>query len=186
MDYEQNFQSFLDCWHKLPRSSHDILPSRKDCSPVNMGTLMSNIAIFRYDGEYQLNLIFSGSEMERLSGAKRRVRNYYDLLTDAESRAVLHEYHTILMNTPCGAYSSDVVTTKSGSTYVFETMQFPLSDSEGNTRYLLAYGHGRRPVDVSGSRKINDYTINNIKDMHYMDLGAGAPKTCIINYERKD
>ncbi len=120
--------------------------------------------------------------MERLSGMADTGANYYDLIA-GDLKPLMHQYHQTIFGTPCGAYVGDVITTRSGATYLFETMQFPLCDENGNVRYLLAYGYGRNPTDELGDRDVSDRTGGHIRELHYMDLGAGAPASCIINFE---
>ncbi|WP_262696118.1 hypothetical protein [Kordiimonas aquimaris] len=146
---------------------------------------MANIALFRYEGPCQLDVLFSGSEIERLSGLNKNVRNYYDMVADEKTRKALNAYHTIIINQPCGAYVADMVSTPSNISYVFETMQFPLSDDTGKVCFLLVYGYGRRPAHTDVERDEADRKLGHIRDMHFVDLGAGAPSDCIVDYQYK-
>lgn len=149
-----------------------------------MGELLTQSAIFKYEGKHQLRLHFVGTEMERLSGITGSGSNYYDLIA-ADFKPLMHAYHKTVFGYPCGAYIGDVITTRSGVTYLFETMQFPVSDNDGNANYLLAYGYGRTPAGNLDGRDVSDRRGQHIRDLHYMDLGAGAPSNCIINFEAR-
>jgi len=178
----ENFESFLDVWNKLPRSAHAFLPSKDECNPGNLGSLLSQTALFRYDAKYQLTILFVGSEMERLSGLGSTGENYYSLISD-DLKLSMNFHHKTIFNTPCGAYVGDVITPRNGNSYLFETMQFPVCDSNGEVKFLLAYGYGRRDTGNLGERDVSDRTGQHIRDLHYMDLGAGAPDNCIIDFE---
>lgn len=182
MDKTENFENFLNVWDKLPRNHHNFLPSKDDCSPSNFGSMIAQTALLRYDARYELRVLFMGTEMERLSGMGTTGENYYSLISD-DLKPLMNFHHKTVFHTPCGAYVGDVITTKSGNSYLFETMQFPVCDNNGQVRFLLAYGHGRRPTGDLGLREVSDRTGQHIRDLHYMDLGAGAPSTCIINFE---
>lgn len=182
MEKTENFEEFLTTWEALPRTNHKFLPSKNDCNPVTLGPLLPQTALFQYEGKFRLTIQFIGTEMERLSGMAETGANYYDLITD-ELKPLMHQYHKAIFGVPCGAYVGDVITTRSGSTYLFETMQFPITDENGEVRYLLAYGYGRNPADEPDNRDVSDRTGKHIRDLHYMDLGAGAPSNCIINFE---
>ena len=122
--------------------------------------------------------------MERLSGLGTTGENYYSLISD-DLKPLMNFHHQTIFNTPCGAYVGDVITTRSGNTYLFETMQFPICDSTGKVNYLLAYGYGRSPAGDLGRRDVSDRTGQHIRELHYMDLGAGAPSSCIIDFEMR-
>lgn len=184
MNSTKNFEQFLDVWNKLPRNSHPFLPSKDDCNPTNFGALLPQTALLRYDGKYELTILFVGTEMERLSGLTVSGENYYSLISD-DLKPLMNFHHKTVFTTPCGAYVGDVITPLSGSSYLFETLQFPICDRDGKVRYLLAYGHSRSPAESLNERDINDRTGQHIRDLHYMDLGAGAPSSSIINFEKR-
>ena len=178
----ENFDDFLNTWKDLPRSHHPFLPSIKDCNPSSLGALLPQCAIFHYTAKHQLMLQFVGTEMERLSDLSATGTNYYDMIAD-DFKPLMNHYHRTVFGVPCGAYIGDVITTTSGATYLFETMQFPVADNEGTPCYLLAYGYGRRPTGDLGGREAEDRSGQHLRDLHYMDMGAGAPSSCIINFE---
>lgn len=184
MHKTENFEDFLNIWEDLPRDKHAFLPSIRDCNPAKLGALIPQCAIFEYVGKYHLNIQFIGTEMERLSGLSGTGKNYYDLISE-DFRPLMNFYHKTVFGTPCGAYIGDVITTRSGATYLFETMQFPISDTGGNVSHLLAYGYGRRPTGELGGREVSDRRGQHLRDLHFMDLGAGAPDSCIINFEMR-
>lgn len=178
----ENFEDFLDIWSKLPRSSHAFLPCKDECNPSNFGALLSQTALLRYDAEYQMTILFAGTEMEQLSGMANASDNYYSLVSE-DLKPLLNFHHKIIFNTPCGAYVGDVITTPSGNSYLFETMQFPVCESSGEVKYLLVYGAGRGPAGDLGGRNVSDRTGQHIRDLRYMDLGAGSPGRCIVDFE---
>jgi len=180
----KNFEQFLNAWDKLPRNSHPFLPAKDDCNPINLGGLLPQTALLRYDGRYELTILFVGTEMERLSGLTVSGENYYSLISD-DLKPLMNFHHKTIFMTPCGAYVGDVITPRSGGSYLFETLQFPICDSDGKVCYLLAYGHSRSHAEDQGARQISDRTGQHIRDLHYMDLGAGAPSSSIINFEKR-
>ncbi len=182
MNKTENFDEFLTVWDSLPRTEHAFLPSKQSCNPALLGALLPQCAIFRYGDKYKLDIIFVGTEMEHLSGLTAVGVNYYDMVAD-EFKPALHNYHQTIFETPCGAYIGDVITTSMGANYLFETMQFPICDEAGTVNHLLAYGFGRRPTGDLATRDISDRSSQHIRELHYMDLGAGAPSNCIINFE---
>lgn len=182
MNQSETFEEFLAAWEKLPRKNHAFLPSRHDCNPATLGGLLTYAAVLKYQGPGVLTIQFVGTEMERLSGLTATGVNYYDLISD-DLKPLMHIYHKTIFGTPCGAYIGDMITTRSGNTYLFETMQFPVCDGDGQVNHLLAYGYGRKPAGDLGGRDVSDRKGQHIRDLHYMDLGAGAPSTCIINFE---
>lgn len=179
-----NFEAFLACWSSLPRDHHPFLPSKSACTPATLGALLPQCALFEYQGKHNLQILFVGSEMERLSGLtlQHSQKNYYDFLPE-HFKPMMDVYHSIVFGKACGAYVGDVITTPSGASYLFETMQFPVCDDDGRVRFLLAYGYGRKPTGETGAREMSDRAANHIRDLHYMDLGGGAPTSCIIDYE---
>lgn len=182
MDPTGNFGEYLDCWRALPRRHHSLLPCVKDCTPNTLGSLLPYIALARYDGKYQMITTFVGTEIERLAGTVTDGMNYYDSMTPDLKKST-HIFHKILLGTPCGAYVSDIVTTNTGAQYRFETMQFPLCDKQGEIKYIMAFGYGRSPVKGRLSRQPNDHKTGNLSDLHFLDVGAGAPDDCIINFK---
>ncbi len=122
--------------------------------------------------------------MERLSGLGTTGKNYYSLISD-DLKPLMNFHHKTIFTTPCGAYVGDLITTRSGNSYIFETMQFPVCDSNGDVRFLLAYGYARSAAGDLGGRDVSDRTGQHIRDLHYLNLGAGAPSSCIIEFEMR-
>lgn len=177
-----SFGEFVDCWQALPREHHALVPSITACSPVSLGRLMPFIALGAYRGKYELRTTYVGSEIERLAGTVTDDMNYYDSMSD-DLKAATHVFHQYLLDTPCGAYIADIITAKSGLKYRFETMQFPLCDDTGAVNYLMVFGQGRSSIKDRMSREELDHSVSNIQDMHYLDIGAGAPAGHIIDFK---
>lgn len=176
------FGAFIDCWQALPRDRHPLVPCISACTPATLGPLMAYVALAVYNGKYDMRTTFVGSEIERLAGTVTDGMNYYDSMSD-DLKAATHMFHKYLLETPCGAYVGDVVTAKSGLIYRFETMQFPLCDQQGQVRHIIAFGQGRSPIRDRLTRTEQDHRVSNLQDMHYLDIGAGAPAARIIDFE---
>lgn len=191
MSTSENFGAFLGWWHAQPKHSHPFLVDKGRCKPATLGPLTPNIAMFRYNGPYDLVSLYVGSEMERLSGSKTGRGNYYDRI-DPASKEALHHFHMAVFGVPCGAYVADLVTLDSGAKYLFEFMMFPLANDDGKATHAVAYGHGRIAADTTTDqrttllRKRDDHSVGNIKNQHFFDLGGGAPENCIIDFQAYD
>ncbi len=182
MEYlPQSFTPFLEKWNGLDRHAHPILPCRADLSPLRFGEFLPNICVTERLGPMNLPIRYAGSAFERAAGYPLNGKNYYNLLPKAfrKSVAVFHDY---IVSTPCGAFVRDIISTDSGSRYLHETIHLPLVDNAGDVRYVMAYGLGRKAIDDKGTRPIEDQSDSHIKDLFYLDLGAGAPTTCIENF----
>ena len=184
MTFEINpsFDSFQERWHSLPRRAHPLLPCRKDVTPAHFGEMIQNIGIAEYRDHLNMTVQFYGSGLERISGLKVTGMNYYDLLP-REFIKPMSVFHAYILGTPCGAFVGDVVATPSGNRYLYESLQYPLADEKGEVRYLMVYGHARKPLEHQDERALNSIGRASIKDMHYLDLGAGAPSARIENFE---
>jgi hypothetical protein len=176
------FTPFLDQWNDLPRDSHAVLPQRTDISPVTFGPFLPLMCIAEFMAQRHMQIVYAGSEFERLAGFSPDVENYYDLLADdfADAAAV---FHRIIRDAPCGAFIGDVITTTSGARYLHETLHLPLADEAGMPRYLLIYGVGRKPAGENGTRTWENHRASQIKELHYLDLGAGAPTQRVENFK---
>ncbi|WP_262691125.1 PAS domain-containing protein [Kordiimonas aestuarii] len=177
-----DFDSFLERWHMLPRSAHKLVPCKRDITPMQFGEMLQNIGIAEAVGHQDMRVLFYGSGIERVSGLKVTGKNYYDLLPP-EFVKPLSVFHAYVLGTPCGAYVGDVVTTPGGSKYLYETLQYPLADEQGVVKYLMVYGLGRKPFGEEGDRDNANIGRDSIKEMRYLDLGAGAPAARIENFE---
>ena len=177
----QSFTPFLGKWGSLERTVHSLLPCRADLSPLRFGEFLPNICVTERLGPMDLPIRYAGSAFERAAGYPLNGVNYYDLLPEhfKKSAAVFHDY---IVSTPCGAFVRDIISTDSGSRYLHETIHLPLVDNSGRVRYVMAYGLGRKAVDDKGMRPIEDQSDSHIKDLWYLDLGAGAPSVCIENF----
>ena len=47
----------------------------------------------------------------------------------------------------------------------------------------MAYGYGRKPFANTGRRSDESHQPSSIKDMQYIDIGAGAPASYVENFE---
>jgi hypothetical protein len=178
----QSFDRFQERWNALPRRTHELLPCRRDITPAHFGELIQNVGIAEAVGHLNMHVLYYGSGLERISGLKVTGRNYYDLLP-SEFVKPMSVFHAYVLGTPCGAFVGDVVTTPSGSHYLYESLQYPLADDNGQARFLLVYGHARTRLDIEDERALASIGRANIKDMHYLDLGAGAPTARIEDFE---
>ncbi|MCJ9427508.1 PAS domain-containing protein [Kordiimonas marina] len=175
------FTPFLACWQALPRSRHPFLPARSDCTPARLGPFLPNIGIGLHQGPGKMEVLYYGSVLEQVSGLKVTGMNYYDLLPEV-FRSPLMKFHHLLFSTPCGAYIADFVKTEAGNQYLYESLQFPLTDDKGTPTYLLLYGLGRKPFTDKTDRNIEGIGRRAIKEMHYLDIGAGAPSARIEDF----
>lgn len=175
------FAAFLKVWQTLPRRTHPLVPARADYTPKALGTLLPNTGIGRFTGRDHLDILYYGSEIERLSGIAITGKNYYAVLRP-DYREQMIKFHALLRDTPCGAYMVDTITTASGTHYLYESLQLPLADEAGEISYLIGFGIGRKPAGDYSERPLGDHRRSNVKEMHYLDLGAGAPTARIENY----
>ncbi|NVJ98584.1 MAG: PAS domain-containing protein [Alphaproteobacteria bacterium] len=178
---DPDFEPFMALWRNLPRTHHPVLPRRKDINPVLFGAYLPLIGIAEMVAPFHMQVIYAGSGYERSASFEVNGKNYYDLLPPdfAKPMAIFHEH---ILGTPCGAYIGDVITTSKGNQYLHESLQLPLCSDQGDVRYLMAFGVGRKQLDDASSRTAGDHNAGNIKEMHYVDLGAGTPKARIENF----
>lgn len=146
--------------------------------------MIQNIGLAESIEHLNMKVLFYGSGLERISGIKVTGMNYYDLLPP-EFVKPLSIFHAYVLGTPCGAFVGDVITTPSGNRYLYESLQYPLADEDGTVKYLLVYGQARKPYgeEEDGERHLASIGRASIKDMHYLDLGAGAPSAHIREFE---
>lgn len=175
------FTAFLNVWDALPRVKHPLLPSAHDIVPHAFGELLACMALTEMLAPQNLKIFFIGSRFEMNASLEAAGKNYYDLLPD-EFHKPMAAFHKALMGTPCGAYVCDAITTSQGNSYTHETVQMPYTDSAGDVRFLLAYGHGRKPYADTGERVSRSHTPSNIKELRYIDLGAGTPTAYVENF----
>jgi len=128
-----------------------------------------------------MEVLYYGSMLEQISGLKVTGMNYYDLQPEA-FRSPLMKFHDLIFSTPCGAYIADFVKTEAGNQYLYESVQFPLTNDEGDPCYLLLYGVGRKPFADRTDRSLEGIGRRAIKEMHYLDIGAGAPTARIEDF----
>jgi len=185
MDKIEGFEEFLDAWEQLPRAQNAILPSKKDITPANFGHLMPNIGIARFNGLGDLTFSYYGSQIESLSSMMLTNKNYYDLLSKQFTKAMA-AFHHQLFNTPCGAYVEDVISTASGSRYIFKNLQFPILGEQGTPQYMIVYANARKPADDKSLRDEAQLQASSIKTLKYIDLGAGAPSNYVKDYQYYD
>ena len=176
------FDPFLKAWHALPRRTHPVAPARRDINPITFGELLHHTGLAEMRAHKDLKVLFYGSGIERVSGLTVTGKNYYDLLPP-EFVGPMSIFHDYILGTPCGAYVGDVVTVTGGSRYLYESLQFPVADDDGKVRYLLVFGQGRKPYNDDSGRDHASFGRANIKDMYYIDLGAGAPTSRIKDFE---
>jgi len=177
----ETFLPFTQRWLELPREAHALLPRRSDLSPKRFGRFLTQICVTEMIAPMNLPIRYAGSTFERAAGYPLTGVNYYDLLPEHFKKSVA-TFHAYIMDTPCGAFVRDIVSTDSGSRYLHETLHLPLVDDAGMVRYVMAYGLGRKAFDDKGMRPLDDQTDAHIKDLRYLDLGAGAPATTIENF----
>lgn len=177
----ETFHPFIREWCALPRKAHTMMPCRDDLSPVRFGAFLPYLCVTEMIEPMQLPIRYAGSVFERAAGYPLTGRNYYDLLPEGFKRSVA-VFHDHIIRTPCGAFVRDIISTDSGSRYLHETIHLPLSDAKGQVRYVMAYGLGRKALDDKGKRPLDDQSDSHIKDLQYLDLGAGAPTACIENF----
>jgi hypothetical protein len=181
MEYCEGFESFLDVWEKLPRSSGNALPSRSVVTPSTFGSLMPHIGLAELIGPNDLTFSYYGSKIETLSSMLLTGKNYYDLLAK-EFIPAMAIYHKQLFGTPCGAYIEDMISTVGGNQYIFRNLQYPLLDENGEARHMIVYANARKPADDKSLRTQRALKASSIKTLRYIDLGQGKPKNYIEDF----
>ncbi|SDE48376.1 MULTISPECIES: PAS domain-containing protein [Kordiimonas] len=175
------FSPFLTAWENLPRKHHPLLPHKKDISPVRFGEFLHLVCISEFIGQRQMEIRFAGTEFERLAGFGTELKNYYDMLPEKFVKPT-ETFHRLIRTTPCGAFVGDVITATSGARYLHETLHLPLVDDAGDARYLMVYGVGRKPYGDQTPRSAGNHNESNIKELHYLDLGEGAPTAHVSDF----
>lgn len=175
------FSPFMSAWDNLPRQVNPVVPHKKDISPALFGEFLHLVCVTEMVARRHLKILFVGSEFERLAGFGADLENYYDMLP-AKFMAQTEIFHDIVLGTPCGAFIGDVITTTSGVCYLHETVHLPLADADGEVRYLMVYGVGRKPTSDYSPRSTGNHNESNIKELRYLDLGAGAPADRIRDF----
>ncbi|WP_286828196.1 MULTISPECIES: PAS domain-containing protein [Kordiimonas] len=172
---------FFTVWKALPRTAHSLLPCKNEITPAALGDLLHSTGIAKMVAPFNLQVTYAGSGYEKSASTHVTGSNYYDLLPPAFHKPMAL-FHNNLLGTPCGAFVADVITTTSGSQYLHETIQLPMADPQGDPIYLVAYAHGRKPYGDTGERKPGNHNASSVRDMFYLDLGAGAPGDYIKNF----
>lgn len=176
-----SFTPFVRRWLALPRERHPLLPCRSDLSPTTFGEFLPQLCVTESIAPMKLPIVYAGTAFERAAGYPLTGINYYALLPEGFRKSVA-QFHAFILKTPCAAFVRDVITTDRGSRYLHETLHLPMADDEGNVRYVIAYGMGRRPLEDRSERPVEDQRDSHIKDLRYLNLGAGAPAGYIKNF----
>ena len=180
---EPEFEKFEHCWRGLPKSNHPLLPSRREVNPATFGELLHQTCLGEWVTPGEMRLFYAGSGFERNAGFQVTGQNYYSLLP-AFFVPVVKNFHAQLFGTPCGAYVGDLVTTTTGGRHMHYTMHLPLTDDGGVPRYLLIVGLDRKPAGDLGQRAPASVGESSIKDLAYLDLGAGVPAGYVKGFVR--
>ncbi|WP_262691126.1 PAS domain-containing protein [Kordiimonas aestuarii] len=180
-DLNPEFDEFLTLWRNLPRRAHLCLPCKSDITPAVFGNLLHYVALAERRGAQSLYVVYAGDGYERNAGFPVMGRDYYDILPENFIKPMT-QFHNNLLGTPCGAYIADVIGTTEGSQYIHYNVQFPATDEKGEVRYLIGYGLDRKPYTDKGTRTYTSHAPSNIKDMVYLDLGAGAPSAYVKDF----
>jgi hypothetical protein len=177
----RDFSHFQQCWRALPRQVHPLLPRKRDITPALFGELLHQMCIGERENSNQLQLLFAGTGFERNAGFAAMGANYYEAVPKPFVSAI-RRFHDNLFTTPCAAYVSDHVTSTTGTHYLHHTLHLPATDDTGEPRYLIVFGLDRKPASDIGSRSQGSVGESSIKELAYLDLGAGAPSGYISDF----
>lgn len=183
LNMEHGFQAFQKLWRNLPRRAHPLLPCKNDITPALFGELLPHMCLGDWRGPEEMFLLYAGSGFERNAGFDATGRNYYEQVP-AEFRETIKRFHSTLFTMPCGAYIGDVVSSTMGGQYMHYTLHLPVADEDGIPRFLVVFGLDRKPAFDVGQRAETSVAKSSIRDLSYLDLGAGAPPGYIANFKR--
>lgn len=175
------FDRFQQLWRSLPRRTHTLLPCRRDITPGVFGDLLHHMCLGERSSADHLKLIYAGSGFERNAGFAAMGVNYYDVVPE-QFLSAIKRFHQNLFTAPCAAYVGDLVTSTMGNHYLHHTLHLPITDDSGNPCYLLVFGLDRKPASDLGDRLRDSVGESNIKDLAYLDLGAGTPSGYVSDF----
>ncbi|MFC3053417.1 PAS domain-containing protein [Kordiimonas pumila] len=177
----QHFHDFLSFWDALPRTLHPFLPAKADITPANCGKLLPHMGIGRYNAPGNIYVLFYGTLLEKATGIAPTGKNFFDTLPP-ESHEAIKLFHSIIFERMCAAYVVYLIASSDKLYYSYRTLQLPAVDEEGIPRYLIIYGTALQPEHNYNKRAFMGMDQKNVKEMHYIDLGNGAPTFKIEKY----
>jgi hypothetical protein len=181
LSISKDFNQFQQCWRTLPRHVHPLLPRKRDITPAAFGELLHHMCIGERVSADCMQLRYAGTGFESNAGFAVMGANYYEVVPKTFVGAIKRFHHN-LFTTPCAAYVADHVKSTTGNHYLHHTLHQIATDDAGQPRYLVVFGLDRKPASDIGIRSQGSVGASNIKDLAYLDLGAGAPVDHISDF----
>lgn len=163
-------------WQSLPRPEQSLVPARFNMLPTDINASIPRLSLLKVQDRYdvQVSMVNTGQN-EGWCGPFIGM-NAFDLTAPhmRENTALLYEN---VVNHPCGAIMREEIKAKTGKVRQILSLYLPLSDINGQPRYILSCTDYRRQR-VVGKSKVHDRLMashDHVIDIEFIDIGAGTP-----------
>lgn len=168
--------ALTEYWRRLPRIDGSLCPRKADFSIVGVITYAAEIFMSEWVSANELRILQAGTRLEQLLGKDLTQYNIFEVLPP-QLLPSEREYYNNLRCCPCAGVITRQAVNLKGRPFVYRTVQLPLADNEGKTRYFV--GAGAVLSDNAIRAEFGSVDYNNIKllERQYLDIGAGSPAT---------
>ncbi|MEX0299273.1 MAG: PAS domain-containing protein [Kordiimonas sp.] len=166
--------ALTEYWRRLPRIDGSLCPRKADFSIVGVITYAAEIFMSEWVSPTELRILQAGTRLEALLGEDLTQCNIFEVLPP-QLLPSEKEYYNNLRCCPCAGVITRQALNLKGRPFVYRTVQLPLTDDDGKTRYFV--GAGSVLTEESIREEFGSVDFDNIKllERQYLDIGAGRP-----------
>lgn len=170
--YPYEFKKLIDCWQSMPRPD-DQAPRKTSFNPAKVSSLMPFLFLIERVEKGDLVVRLKGNELNETMGCRTRDRCMFDAMMRRDW-AFYDRFVSSCAKNICAGRLLRTVRLKDGLYKDVESLHVPLSDGEGNARFMLGVmtTGTNRTASTMESYKSPKAAILNYQ---YVDLGCGVP-----------
>lgn len=164
-------RDFVAYWHSL--RAGQFLPDREDIDPGAIKHLLPFLVIHDLVAPDRIELRLVGTAVAEDYGTDITGWNYLDMV-ETGRRDKASESFFMLHNHPVGMTVTLRATTRSGSSWLRQTVDLPISDIRHNRKLVISCSlradQGRQAETVNASLQ-----VQSVAHRELIDIGAGIP-----------
>lgn len=166
-------KELLKYWQGLRREEGEIVPRRAAINPRDIHRLLPLMIIHERLQPNVMMIRLTGTKVDEILGKNYSGTNVFDIY-DSEFHAWLRALHDVILDTPCGARVTGLVTLEDGASFEMSSLHLPMNNARGETTFLLGLIF-IEPTYMDAALRGAGLVRQDIKGVRTVDLGFGAP-----------
>jgi hypothetical protein len=169
------FDELIDYWKAMPKADGP-LPLKTSFSPMSIYKMLPYLFFNERLDKYNVRVRLMGEALEERARGTMPNRNIFDTIAKCQWD-IVEEFNNSFSKHPCGGHMFRTTTFGVGLVYDVETLGLPLLSVEGEPRFTVGLANFRKNPVRSLEAQEKNVTVNEVRNLEFVDLGYGVPDT---------